>query len=105
MHRRLGHTDRLVILKKPFDNIEILQLASALTEKWRLTEATKHRLRELEALVERRTVDLHAANARWRAQMPAERRYDTIWTTGKAELAPAALLSPDSPSLPPRRPK
>jgi CheY-like chemotaxis protein len=60
---RLGHSDRLVILKKPFDNIEVLQLASALTEKWRLAEVTKRRLRELEALVEQRTADLHAANA------------------------------------------
>src|ERR1700742_4851177 len=37
MLERLGRSDRLVILKKPFDNIEVLQLANALTEKWRLT--------------------------------------------------------------------
>ena len=28
---KLGHSDRLVILKKPFDNIEVQQLANALT--------------------------------------------------------------------------
>ena len=33
---RLGYSDRLVILKKPFDNVEVLQLATALTEKWQL---------------------------------------------------------------------
>jgi two-component system, sensor histidine kinase and response regulator len=32
--RRLGRTDRLLILKKPFDTIEVYQLATALTEKW-----------------------------------------------------------------------
>ncbi|MCE9596319.1 MAG: hybrid sensor histidine kinase/response regulator [Planctomycetes bacterium] len=32
--RRLGRTDRLLILKKPFDTIEVCQLATALTEKW-----------------------------------------------------------------------
>jgi len=32
----LGKTDRLLILKKPFDAIEIVQLASALTEKWNI---------------------------------------------------------------------
>lgn len=32
--RRLGRSDRLLILKKPFDPIEISQLALALTEKW-----------------------------------------------------------------------
>ena len=26
----------MVVLKKPFDNIEVLQLAIAMTEKWRL---------------------------------------------------------------------
>jgi len=33
---KLGQTDRLLILKKPFDNVEVYQLASALTEKWDL---------------------------------------------------------------------
>lgn len=33
---RLRHPDRLVILKKPFDNIEVQQLAEGLTEKWRM---------------------------------------------------------------------
>src|SRR6185437_169901 len=33
---RLPHPDRLVILKKPFDNIEVQQLAESLTEKWRM---------------------------------------------------------------------
>ena len=31
---RLGHTDRLLILKKPFDSIEVRQLALAMTTKW-----------------------------------------------------------------------
>jgi len=33
---RLDVQDRLVILKKPFDTVEVLQLASSLSEKWRL---------------------------------------------------------------------
>ena len=36
--RRVGKSDRLIILKKPFDNIEVLQLAHALTEKWFLSQ-------------------------------------------------------------------
>ena len=31
---RLGQTDRLLILKKPFDSIEVRQLALAMTTKW-----------------------------------------------------------------------
>ncbi|HEV3418268.1 MAG TPA: diguanylate cyclase [Pirellulales bacterium] len=36
MVRRLGRTDRFLILKKPFENIEVRQLAMALSEKWRV---------------------------------------------------------------------
>ena len=46
--RRLGHSDRWLILKKPFDNIEVQQVASALTEKWRLAEIAKRRVQDLE---------------------------------------------------------
>ncbi len=31
---RLGHSDKLLILKKPFEPIEVLQCASALSRKW-----------------------------------------------------------------------
>ena len=61
MVAKLGHTDRLVILKKPFDNIEALQLASALTEKWRLYQEAKGKLTDLERVVQRRTGDQRVA--------------------------------------------
>ncbi len=38
--QRLGVTDRLLILKKPFDVSEVLLLASTLSAKWRLVRAT-----------------------------------------------------------------
>jgi len=50
--RKLGYSDRMVILKKPFDNIEVLQLAVAMTEKWRLNQQTKLRVNNLEKLVQ-----------------------------------------------------
>ncbi|HEV8629340.1 MAG TPA: ATP-binding protein, partial [Thermoanaerobaculia bacterium] len=63
MLEKLGRSDRLVILKKPFDNIEVLQLANALSEKWRLAELHKSHLVGLEELVCERTRDLAAATA------------------------------------------
>ncbi len=45
---RLGTTERLLILKKPFDNVEVRQLAVSLTEKWEL-------LNRLDELVQERT--------------------------------------------------
>src|SRR5580693_487430 len=63
MLRTLGYSDRMVILKKPFDNIEVLQLAIAMTEKWRLLQHAKLRLDDLEKMVHDRTLQLKEANA------------------------------------------
>ena len=46
---RLGHNDRLNNLKKPFDNIEVLQLAHALTEKSHLRKRAERTVADLEA--------------------------------------------------------
>jgi len=43
----LGKTDSLLILKKPFDNVEVLQLAHALTRKWELNREVQGRLNQL----------------------------------------------------------
>ena len=63
MLTKLGYSDRLVILKKPFDNIEALQLAISLTEKWRLYQQARLRLEDLERMVKERTVALQKTNA------------------------------------------
>src|SRR5215471_17444406 len=61
---RPGRTDQLLILKKPFDKIEVRQLARALTEKWRLSREVQLNLTNLEETVATRTSDLSQANAR-----------------------------------------
>jgi signal transduction histidine kinase/AmiR/NasT family two-component response regulator len=63
MLNKLGYSDRLVILKKPFDNIEVLQLAISMTEKWRLYQQAKLRLGDLETMVQDRTAALEKTNA------------------------------------------
>ncbi len=58
----LGRADQFVILKKPFEPIEIRQLTTALSEKWRAERRAERRLEELEELVEERTKEIrHAA--------------------------------------------
>jgi two-component system cell cycle sensor histidine kinase/response regulator CckA len=47
MRAKVGQPDSLVILKKPFDNIEVQQLAHALTKKWMLNRQTELQLQEL----------------------------------------------------------
>jgi signal transduction histidine kinase len=63
MLRKLGYSDRLVILKKPFDTVEVLQLAVSMTEKWRLYQQTKLYLNDLERIVHERTEKLEKTNA------------------------------------------
>ena len=63
MVAKLGYTDRLLILKKPFEAVEVLQLAGALTEKWHLHQEAKGQLERLERLVRERTSVLETTNA------------------------------------------
>jgi len=59
--RRLGHCDRLLILKKPFDPIEAQQLAHSLRAKRMLLAALRAREQELVHRVEERTAALRRA--------------------------------------------
>ncbi|HLH56174.1 MAG TPA: response regulator [Verrucomicrobiae bacterium] len=62
MIRRLGSSDNLVILKKPFDNVEVLQLACAFSNKWELKRRASLKLDELARMVADRTTELRRAN-------------------------------------------
>jgi two-component system, NtrC family, sensor kinase len=62
MTAKLGLTNNLVLLKKPFDNVEVLQLAHALTRKWELNRQARLKLDELAQMVARRTAELEEAN-------------------------------------------
>jgi len=64
IQRRLGQSENLLILKKPFDNIEVIQLAHALTRKWLMSRQAQARLEDLDLLVARRTAELQEANQR-----------------------------------------
>jgi diguanylate cyclase (GGDEF)-like protein len=55
---KLGASDRLLILKKPFDHLEVFQIASSLTAKWLVTRQARLKLCELEQLVQARTAEL-----------------------------------------------
>ena len=50
--------DRWIVLKKPFEKIEFLQLAQALAEKWRLTQLTREQVATLESAVVARTAQV-----------------------------------------------
>ncbi|MDP3841506.1 MAG: hybrid sensor histidine kinase/response regulator, partial [Oxalobacteraceae bacterium] len=52
---RLDVQDRLLILKKPFDVIEVSQLARTLTTKWELAHQAALQMNSLEEAVQERT--------------------------------------------------
>jgi two-component system NtrC family sensor kinase len=54
LDRLHGH-DRLLILKKPFDNIEVQQMANTLANKWDMARRATLQTTQLERLVEQRT--------------------------------------------------
>ena len=69
MIAKLGISDRLVILKKPFDNVEVIQLAHALTEKWGLLQKSRTKMEQLETLVAQRTRELQATNEQLKVEI------------------------------------
>lgn len=68
MFQKIGNSDGLVILKKPFDTVEALQLAQAFTEKWSLQQQARRKMDELERLVAARTSALAEANQQLQQQ-------------------------------------
>jgi signal transduction histidine kinase len=56
--KKFGQSDRFLILKKPFDNVEVRQLAFALTGKWYLEKQALLKVDDLERMVIERTSEL-----------------------------------------------
>jgi signal transduction histidine kinase len=62
--KRVGCTDKLLILKKPFDAVEVAQLANALTKKWKLARKAATTLNNINRMIQTRKQELDSANAR-----------------------------------------
>jgi diguanylate cyclase (GGDEF)-like protein len=64
--KRLGNSDQLLVLRKPFESIEVLQCANSLTRKWRNERMIRAQMASLERDVSVRTQGLEAANRQLR---------------------------------------
>ena len=91
---KLGKTDKLVILKKPFDGIEVLQLAHALTEKWLLTQQARHKVEDLNCLVDERTRALRESNERLQLEMAERETAQEALKVSEERLSKAFDVSP-----------
>jgi predicted signal transduction protein with EAL and GGDEF domain len=68
MAEAFGNTDRVLILKKPFDTIEVRQLAHALQRRWFLARVAALKFGDLTELVEKQTRELQVANEKLKAE-------------------------------------
>lgn len=90
---RLGHSDRLLILKKPFDTAEVEQLTGALTEKWLLARRAEAKMDELEHAIITRAQALEEANARLMKEIGERRRTGERLRISEANLARAQSVA------------
>src|SRR5260370_16257102 len=63
---RLGHSDKLLVLRKPAEPIEVLQCATALSRKWENERLVKDHVGRLQEVITVRTHGLEAANRQLR---------------------------------------
>ena len=59
---KLGQTDNLLVLKKPFDTIEVRQIACAMARKWKDHQRAQLKLEQLRKMVNDQTADIQAAH-------------------------------------------
>ena len=63
---RLDNSDKLLVVKKPFEAIEVMQCANALTRKWQNERIVRRQVENLEQVVTARTQGLESANKQLR---------------------------------------
>ncbi len=86
MSAQPGRHDGWLILKKPFDAVEVRQLAHALTEKWRLHQLAQEKMEALEDLVAVRTAELQQTNHALQAEVAGHRQAEASLHESHARL-------------------
>ena len=94
MTRKLGQSDNLLILKKPFETVEVLQLAHALTQKWSLGRQAKLRMEDLDRMVRQRTEELVSANEKLQQEIEGRVRAQEELRVSEERFSKAFHSSP-----------
>lgn len=91
---KFGHTDNLLVLKKPFETVEVLQIAHALNKKWTLARQARLWMKDLDRLVRERTQELMQANEQLREEIAERARVQRALCTSEERFAKAFRTSP-----------
>lgn len=89
---RLDVRDRLLILKKPFDSVEVYQLASSLTAKWEMTRQAAAQMSLMEDAVRERMRELTLTNESLQAEI-SERKHLQAQLVQSEKLASIGQLA------------
>jgi two-component system, cell cycle sensor histidine kinase and response regulator CckA len=92
--QQLGKSESMLILKKPFDNIEVLQLAHALTEKWQLELTMRRHLEDLDRTVNQRTLELRATNEQLKNEIAERALAEEAVRKSEERFSKAFVASP-----------
>jgi two-component system cell cycle sensor histidine kinase/response regulator CckA len=90
----VGSTDSILILKKPFDSVEVLQIAHAMTRKWQLSQAARRHVNELDELVSQRTAELREANERLKREIGERAAVEEALRRSEERFSKAFQASP-----------
>jgi PAS domain S-box-containing protein len=88
---KFADSHNLLVLKKPFDDIEVVHLAHALTQKWSDSLLAQAKLEDLALMVAQRTAELQCVNTDLRSEISertkAEEAFRTIFETSPVGIA------------------
>jgi predicted signal transduction protein with EAL and GGDEF domain/CheY-like chemotaxis protein len=102
MTAAFGKTDRVLILKKPFDTVEVRQLAHALQRRWELARLAAIKVQDMTAMIDAQTHELRVANEALKKE--AALREDAMRRLGESNEQIRALAYQDGlTGLPNRR--
>ncbi len=102
MTAAFGRTDRVLILKKPFDTVEVRQLAHALQRRWELARLAAIKVQDMTTMIDAQTRELRAANEALKHE--AALREDAMRRLGESNEQIRALAYQDGlTGLPNRR--
>ncbi len=73
---KLGNSDRLLVLMKPFEPIEVRQTTYMLYQKWLFNQHMQKRFDKLEGMVRERTRELETANQSLRKEMQSRQNME-----------------------------